>query len=267
MAPKAQATVSFGKALRWWEKSLQPNMIEINSAPELVDYLLNSGDRLVIVDFYSPGCGGCKALHPKICQLAEQNPNAIFLKVNYEQHKAMCYALHVHVLPFFRFYRGAQGKVCSFSCTNATIKKFKDALAKHGTERCSLGPAKGLDESELLALASIGQISLDLVPNSTEEEKMEDLVLKESVKSNNALSKGENKMGLKEGNAMRSVKRIILPRSIIPRILTLFWSAVGKENAEHSSATLNKKSDTPPSQVQNSHIINNEILTHQLNNS
>ncbi|KAK6153425.1 hypothetical protein DH2020_013064 [Rehmannia glutinosa] len=198
----AQATVSFGKALRWWEKSLQPNMIEINSAPELVDYLLNSGDRLVIVDFYSPGCGGCKALHPKICQLAEQNPNVIFLKVNYEQHKAMCYALHVHVLPFFRFYRGAQGKVCSFSCTNATIKKFKDALAKHGTERCSLGPAKGLDESELLALASIGQISIDLVPNSTEEEKMEDLVLKESVKSNNALSKGENKMGLKEGNAM-----------------------------------------------------------------
>ncbi|GFP99038.1 thioredoxin-like 1-2 chloroplastic [Phtheirospermum japonicum] len=104
------------------------------------------------------------------------NPNAIFLKVNYEQHKAMCYALHVHVLPFFRFYRGAQGKVCSFSCTNSTIKKFKDALAKHGTERCSLGPVKGLDESELLALSSIGQISKDLVPHSTKEEKAEDLV-------------------------------------------------------------------------------------------
>ena len=34
------------------------------------------------------------------------------------------------------------------------IRKFKDALAKHGTERCSLGPAKGLEESELLSLAS-----------------------------------------------------------------------------------------------------------------
>lgn len=41
-------------------------MIEINSAQELVDSLLNAGDRLVIVDFYSPGCGGCKALHPKV---------------------------------------------------------------------------------------------------------------------------------------------------------------------------------------------------------
>ncbi|PIN20652.1 Thioredoxin [Handroanthus impetiginosus] len=193
----AQSLVSFGKSVRWWEKSLKPNMIEINSAQELVDNLLNAGDKLVIVDFYSPGCGGCKALHPKICQLAESNPDAIFLKVNYEEHKAMCYALHVHVLPFFRFYRGAQGRVCSFSCTNATIKKFKDALAKHGTDRCSLGPAKGLEESELLALAAIGQISTDLVPK---EEKAEELV--ETVETH-ALSKDESKkMGVKEGNAM-----------------------------------------------------------------
>jgi hypothetical protein len=34
------------------------------------------------------------------------------------------------------------------------IKKFKDALAKHTPERCSLGPTKGLDESALLALAA-----------------------------------------------------------------------------------------------------------------
>jgi hypothetical protein len=34
------------------------------------------------------------------------------------------------------------------------IKKFKDALAKHSPERCSLGPARGLEEAELLALAA-----------------------------------------------------------------------------------------------------------------
>lgn len=127
-------------------------MIEIHSAQELVDTLANAGDRLVIVDFYFPGCGGCKALHPKvcimyvilivfcfffylfwiiiclliflkwqICQLAESNQSAIFLKVNYEEHKSMCHSLHIHVLPFFRFYRGAEGRVCSFSCTNATV--------------------------------------------------------------------------------------------------------------------------------------------------
>ncbi|KAJ9568355.1 hypothetical protein OSB04_004321 [Centaurea solstitialis] len=148
------------KSMRWWEKSLQPNMMEIKSAQELVDTLSNSGGRLVIVDFYSPGCGGCKSLHPKICQLAESNPDAIFLQVNYEELKPMCYALGIHVLPFFRFYKGSEGKICSFSCTIATIKKFKDALSKHKTDdECDLGAAKGLKESELLTLASIGQIS------------------------------------------------------------------------------------------------------------
>lgn len=197
----AQASGVIGKSMRWWEKSLQPNMVEINSAQELVDNLLNAGDRLVVVDFYSPGCGGCKTLHPKICQLAEMNPNAMFLKVNYEEHKPMCYALHVHVLPFFRFYRGAEGKVCSFSCTNATIKKFKDALAKHGTDRCTLGDAKGLEESELSALASIGLLSSDLVPTLNKDgHQIEDLVLKEAVKSNNASSRDE--IGVKGGNGM-----------------------------------------------------------------
>uniref|UniRef100_A0A7N0U9B2 Thioredoxin domain-containing protein n=1 Tax=Kalanchoe fedtschenkoi TaxID=63787 RepID=A0A7N0U9B2_KALFE len=165
----AQASICVSKAHKWWEKSTQPNMVEVKSAQQLVNALKNVGDRLVIVDFYSPGCGGCRTLHPKICQLAESNPDAIILKVNYEDLKTMSQALHIRVLPFFRFYRGVDGKVCSFSCTNATIKKFKDALAKYGGDRPSIGPAKGLDESELLKLASMGEISLDSVPGRNEE--------------------------------------------------------------------------------------------------
>lgn len=60
-------------------------------------------------------------LEMQICQLAGMNPDVQFLQVNHEEHKSMCYALNVHVLPFFRFYRGAHGRLCSFSCTNATV--------------------------------------------------------------------------------------------------------------------------------------------------
>ncbi|CAL0325776.1 unnamed protein product [Lupinus luteus] len=148
-----QTRVCVGRALK------PNNMIEIHSAEKLVHFLVNAGDALVVVDFYSPGCGGCKTLHPKICQIAGLYPNVAFVKVNYEEMKSMCYSLQIHVLPFFRFYKGTEGRVCSFSCTNATIKKFKDALAKHGNERCKLGPARGLDEKELKALASVGEIS------------------------------------------------------------------------------------------------------------
>ncbi|XP_078441313.1 thioredoxin-like 1-2, chloroplastic [Wolffia australiana] len=129
-------------------------MAEMGSAQELAECLLAAGDRLVVVDFYSPGCGGCRVLHPKICQIAEKNPDVIFLKVNYEEHPSLCAGLRVHVLPFFRFYRGAAGRVCSFSCTTATINKFRDAMAKHGGVMSDAGPSKGLEDSELLRLAS-----------------------------------------------------------------------------------------------------------------
>ncbi|XP_010483814.1 PREDICTED: thioredoxin-like 1-2, chloroplastic isoform X2 [Camelina sativa] len=164
VAPFQGKTTSTGtsRGMRWWEKSTKHNMLEIQSANHLVDSLLNAGDRLVVLHFFSPGCGGCKSLHPKICQLAESNPDVIFLKVNQEELRTMCHGLNVHVLPFFKFYRGAEGKVCSFSCTIATINKFKKALEKHGSERCSLGPAKGLDEKELAALASVGELKMNL---------------------------------------------------------------------------------------------------------
>lgn len=61
-----QTGLRIGKAQKWWEKGLQPNMKEVTSAQDLVDSLLNAGDNLVVVDFFSPGCGGCKALHPKV---------------------------------------------------------------------------------------------------------------------------------------------------------------------------------------------------------
>ncbi|KAL4578234.1 hypothetical protein LXL04_014354 [Taraxacum kok-saghyz] len=165
-----QRGTGIGKALKWWEKGLKPNMKEVTGAEDLVSSLVNAGDKLVIVDFFSPGCGGCRALHPKICQLAEMNPDVEFLQVNYEEHKSMCYSLNVHVLPFFRFYRGVDGRVCSFSCTNATIKKFKDALAKHTSSRCSLGRAKGLDEKELLALGSNRDLSFTYGPKPNQPQ-------------------------------------------------------------------------------------------------
>lgn len=168
-----QMSLLIGKSQKWWEKGLQPNMKEITSAQDLVTSLFNAGDKLVVLAFFSPGCGGCKALHPKVCQLAEMNPEVEFLEVNYEEHKSMCYSLNVHVLPFFRFYRGAHGRLCSFSCTNATIKKFKDALAKHTPARCSLGPPKGLEEKELLALAANKDLSFSYTPKPKPAEEEE----------------------------------------------------------------------------------------------
>lgn len=60
------------------------------------------------------------------------------------------------------------------------IKKFKDAVAKHGTDRCSLGAPQGLSESELLTLASNGLISNNSLQNPGENDEFESLVLEET---------------------------------------------------------------------------------------
>uniref|UniRef100_A0A2P2JQA6 Thioredoxin-like 1-1ic n=1 Tax=Rhizophora mucronata TaxID=61149 RepID=A0A2P2JQA6_RHIMU len=50
------------------------------------------------------------------------------------------------------------------------IKKFKDALAKHMPDQCSLSPAKGLEEKELLALAANKDLSFTYAPKAAEPE-------------------------------------------------------------------------------------------------
>ncbi|KAG7568990.1 Thioredoxin domain, partial [Arabidopsis thaliana x Arabidopsis arenosa] len=184
---RCQTSLGIGRNQKWWEKELQPNMKSVTSPEDLVGSLRNAGDKLVVVDFFSPSCGGCKALHPKICKIAEKNPEVEFLQVNYEDHRSLCQSLNVHVLPFFRFYRGSSGRVCSFSCTNATIKKFKEALEKHGREQCSIGETKGLEEKELVAMAANKDLSFDYKPKSNgniQEQKEKDIFLPKSPTSN-----------------------------------------------------------------------------------
>lgn len=56
------------------------------------------------------------------------------------------------------------------------IKKFKDALAKHTPERCSLGPAKGLDESALLALAANKELNFSYTKKEESEKEVPTVV-------------------------------------------------------------------------------------------
>lgn len=50
-------------------------------------------------------------------------------------------------------------------------------MAKHGADRCSLGPAKGLDDTEMQRLVSSGELSVDWSLPSSKNKVMDDLVL------------------------------------------------------------------------------------------
>lgn len=53
--------------------------------------------------------------------MAEAHPEILFIKVNFDENKAMCKSMNVKVLPYFHFYRGADGKVEEFSCSLAKV--------------------------------------------------------------------------------------------------------------------------------------------------
>ncbi|VVA10370.1 PREDICTED: thioredoxin [Prunus dulcis] len=130
---------------KWWERSV-PNMVDIHSTQEFLSALGQAGDRLVIVEFYGTWCASCRALFPKLCRTAEDHPEILFLKVNFDENKPMCKSMNVKVLPYFHFYRGAEGQLESFSCSLAKFQKLKDAIALHNTARCSIGPPKGVGD-------------------------------------------------------------------------------------------------------------------------
>ncbi|KAL0319376.1 UNVERIFIED_CONTAM: Thioredoxin-like 2, chloroplastic [Sesamum angustifolium] len=127
---QVHATASETDQPKWWEKNAGPNMIDIHSTQEFVDALGQAGDRLVIVEFFGSWCASCRALFPKICKIAEQHPEITFLKVNL-MNKRLCKSLNIKVLPYFHFYRGADGLVDSFSCSLPKLQKLKDAIAIH----------------------------------------------------------------------------------------------------------------------------------------
>ena len=54
----------------------------------------------------------------------------------------------VKVLPYFKFFRGAEGKVAEFSCTISKIQRFRDAVEEFATvDFCSLEePTTPLEE-------------------------------------------------------------------------------------------------------------------------
>ena len=116
----------------WWQKDAPPNVKDCDGMDAFLGELRNAGDNLVVVDFYARWCGACRALYPKLCKLAAENPDCVFLKVEFDDNKDMCRSMGVKVLPFFHMYRGKDGKVASFSASVSKVHRLRDALAEHG---------------------------------------------------------------------------------------------------------------------------------------
>lgn len=148
---KAHGTVAgrISTTDRWWEKGEKlPNLVDINNTEEFLQALGGAGDQLVVVDFYAQWCAACRAMYPKLHQIASQNEDVLFLKVNFEANKQVCKSLSVKVLPYFHLYRGSTGRVAEFSCSITRVRRLREAIAEQKGDKEGLEAAPHLDTIE-----------------------------------------------------------------------------------------------------------------------
>lgn len=61
--------------------------------------------KVVIVDFYADWCGPCKVIAPLFAQLAADNPDMIFLKLDVDTVEAVASEVGVSAMPTFMVFK------------------------------------------------------------------------------------------------------------------------------------------------------------------
>lgn len=60
---------------------------------------ISHSDLPILVDLWAEWCGPCKMMAPHFAEVAKQNPQVIFAKINTEQSPRLSQAFHVRSIP------------------------------------------------------------------------------------------------------------------------------------------------------------------------
>lgn len=137
-----------------WEVECPPNMQSITNLQELVQAVEaeESSGRLVVVNFFAPECYACKSLQPKLRQIASNNPDVLFLKVNGLEGdlQAYCDSMGITRIPYFQVYR-ANKRVAEFTANMRPDKLalLRAEIAAHKPQ--AIQPTSALQYADLQA--------------------------------------------------------------------------------------------------------------------
>lgn len=68
----------------WWrdDAGCPPNLRTVGSKAEFKSLITEApAGQLVVCDYLKPSCGACRRMHPKLQQIAAQNPDVLIVKV------------------------------------------------------------------------------------------------------------------------------------------------------------------------------------------
>eukprot|EP00794_Sanderia_malayensis_P008122 gene8122-8992_t len=69
------------------------------------DELMQTKDKLIVIDFFATWCGPCKIISPKFEGLTQKYPNVIFAKVDVDENGETSEFCQISAMPTFLFYK------------------------------------------------------------------------------------------------------------------------------------------------------------------
>jgi thioredoxin 1 len=110
-------------------KNATPKITKIQGLDEFLEFLAESDDRIVVVDFYAAWCKSCHKFGMKFKQLANRYADKVnddgeilergkvrFATVEYGANVRLCKTFGIKKLPFVHIYKAPLGKISEFVC-------------------------------------------------------------------------------------------------------------------------------------------------------
>jgi thioredoxin 1 len=86
-------------------------------------------DRPVVVDFWAPWCGPCRAVHPVLEQLAGETERVEFVKLDIDENPVVASRYEVLSIPTVILFEGGMARETVVGARPA--KHFRDAFAAY----------------------------------------------------------------------------------------------------------------------------------------
>ncbi|XP_043278484.1 thioredoxin-2 [Venturia canescens] len=101
---------------------------QVKDSDDMKAQLKAAGDKLVVVDFFATWCGPCKAISPKVEELAQTLGDAVvFLKVDVDECEDLAAEYGISSMPTFIFIKNGetleQFSGASFDKLQETVKR------------------------------------------------------------------------------------------------------------------------------------------------